>query len=237
VTVALALAILIVGLGMLGLAAMFGGGAIRRTKAREQAQESYAAAEMPQLASPRDLWVGAGVSAGLGMGALITAAVVLIAAMAAPTRVLHAPVSAGGLRRDDSPSTQQVTSRQRERLREAGMPNPLTAVYHRPAEAETTVLFIGASGHIDAPATRLREFLTGLAASTGTTGKQPADYPAGHLKGTVLCLDRLSNGTTTLATCGWADDSTIGVITTDSGDASQTAALLLSMRDDMEKKA
>jgi hypothetical protein len=51
-----------------------------------------------------------------------------------------------------------------------------------------------------------------------------------------MCLDQLSTGQATLATCGWADDGTLGVITTDGGDAAQTAGLLLSMRDDMEKK-
>jgi hypothetical protein len=51
-----------------------------------------------------------------------------------------------------------------------------------------------------------------------------------------MCLDQLSTGQAMLATCGWADEGTLGVITTDTGDAAQTAGLLLSMRDDMEKK-
>jgi hypothetical protein len=51
----------------------------------------------------------------------------------------------------------------------------------------------------------------------------------------VLCLDQLVSGDASLTTCGWADDGTLGVITTDGGDASKTAGLLLSMRDDMER--
>jgi hypothetical protein len=248
VKVLLALAILFVGLAMLGLAFGFAINAIRRTRAREESSQApeeppqpspYAQPGVPPraLESPRGMWAGAGVSTVLGMGALVAAAIVLISIMAAPTRVLHAPAQAGGMRRDDSPSTQQLASRQRERLKAAGMPNPLTAVYHQPAQASSTVLFIGSSGRIDQPAERLREFISGLAASTGTSGREPTGYPAGHLKGTVMCLDQLSTGQATLAACGWADEGTLGVITTDGGDAGQTAGLLLSMRDDMEKKA
>jgi hypothetical protein len=235
VKVLLALAILIVGLAMLALALGFVVNAIRRTRAEESAPDPQA---VPPAESPRGMWAGAGISAALGLGSLTAAAVVLISIMATPKHVLHAPAQAGGLRRDDSPGTQQLTSRQREQLKAAGMPNPLTAVYHQAATAEgnTTVLFIGSSGHIDAPATRLKEFLSGLAESTGSTGRVPTGYPAGRLKGTVMCLDQLSTGQATLATCGWADDGTLGVITTDGGDAAQTAGLLLSMRDDMEKK-
>ncbi|GAB2842663.1 hypothetical protein GCM10027176_53050 [Actinoallomurus bryophytorum] len=232
--VLLALAILLVGIAMLALAFGFVVNAVRRTQAGESAPDPHT---VPPAESPRGMWAGAGISAALGLGSLTAAAVVLISIMAAPTHVLNAPAQAGGLRRDDSPGTQQLTSRQREQLRAAGMPNPLTAVYHQAAEGSTTVLFIGSSGHIDAPAARLREFLSGLAESTGSTGRVPAGYPAGRLKGTVMCLDRLSTGQATLATCGWADEATLGVITTDGGDAAQTAGLLLSMRDDMEKKA
>jgi hypothetical protein len=237
VTVALALAILLVGLGMLGLAGGFGGNAVRRTRARESAPEPYAApgGPPPDPDSPRSMWVGAGISAALGVGALAGAAAVLISTMTAPTRVLSTPAKAGGQLRDDSAGTQQLTSRQRQRLKEAGMPHPLTAVYRR-SSGTGAVLFIGSSGHIDAPAARLREFLGGMAESVGSSDRQPTGYPAGHLKGTVLCLDQLTAGQATLATCGWADDSTLGVIASDGGDAAQTARLLLAMRDDMEKK-
>jgi hypothetical protein len=234
--VLLAIAILIVGIAMLGLAGGFVVGAIRRTRAREAPPTPPPYGLAPELESPRGMWAGAGISAALAMGALVGGAIVLISIMAAPTRVLHAPAQAGGLQRDDSPGTQQLTSRQRERLKAAGMPNPLTAVYRQPAATSTTVLFIGSSGHIDQPAERLKEFLGGLAASTGSSGREPTGYPAGRLKGTVMCLDQLSTGQATLATCGWADEGTLGVITTDAGDAAQTAGLLLSMRDDMEKK-
>ena len=235
-TALLAIAILLVGIAMLVLAGGFVVGAIRRTRAREAppAPQPYGMAPEPE--SPRSMWAGAGISAALAMGALVGAAIVLISIMAAPTRVLHAPAQAGGLQRDDSPGTQQLASRQRERLKAAGMPNPLTAVYHQTASTSTTVLFIGSSGHIDQPAERLREFLNGLAESTGSSGREPMGYPAGRLEGTVMCLDQLSTGQATLATCGWADEGTLGVITTDAGDAAQTAGLLLSMRDDMEKK-
>jgi hypothetical protein len=244
----LAIAILFVGLAMLGLAIGFAVHAIRRTRASEEASPSpldsptpqqYVLPGMPQpaLESPRGMWAGAGISAALGMGALVAAAIVLISIMAAPTHVLNAPAQAGGLRRDDSPSTRQLTSRQRERLKGAGMPNPLTAVYHQPSATSSTVLFIGSSGRIDEPAARLKEFISGLAESAGSSGREPTGYPAGHLKGTVMCLDQLSTGQATLTTCGWADEGTLGVITTDEGDAEQTAGLLLSMRDDMEKKA
>jgi hypothetical protein len=231
-TVLLAIAILIVGIAMLGLAGGFVVGAIRRTRARE----AQPTPQPYETESPRAMWAGAGISAALAMGALVGAAIVLISIMAAPTRVLHAPAQAGGLQRDDSPGTQQLISRQRERLKAAGMPNPLTAVYHQPAATTTTVLFIGSSGHIDQPAERLKEFIGGLAESTGSNGREPTGYPAGRLKGTVMCMDQLSTGQATLATCGWADEGTLGVITTDAGDAAQTAGLLLSMRDDMEKK-
>jgi hypothetical protein len=231
----LAIAVLVVGLGMFGLAAGFAAYAVRRTRAKESATP-YAPAPA-SAESPRGMWAGAGLSAALGIGALVAAAIVLLAIMAAPSRVLTAPAQAGGLRRDDSPTTLQLTARQREQLKQAGMPNPLTAVYHRPAGTAATVLFIGSSGRLDAPATRLKEFISGLAQSTGTTGREPTVYPAGRLKGTVMCLDRLSTGQATLAACGWADDGTLGVITTDAGDATQTAQLLLSMRDDMEQKA
>jgi hypothetical protein len=233
VKVLLALAILMVGLAMLALALGFVVNAIRRTRAGESAQDP---STVTPAESPRGMWAGAGISAALGLGSLTAAAIVLISIMATPTHVLHAPAQAGGLRRDDSPGTQQLTSRQREQLKAAGMPNPLTAVYHQASEGNTTVLFIGSSGHIDAPATRLKEFLSGLAESTGSTGRVPTGYPAGRLKGTVMCLDQLSTGQATLATCGWADEGTLGVITTDGGDAAQTAGLLLTMRDDMEKK-
>ena len=98
------------------------------------------------------------------------------------------------------------------------------------------MLFIGSSGHIDQPAERLKEFIGGLAESTGprAASRRAIRRP---LKGTVMCLDQLSTGQATLATCGWADEGTLGVITTDAGDAAQTAGLLLSMRDDMEMKA
>lgn len=235
----LAIAILVVGLAMLGLAGGFVVNAVRRTQAAESAppEPSSYAPPPPDRQSPRAMWAGAGISAMLGMGALVAAAITLIAIIAAPTRVLKTPAQAGGLQRDDSPDTQQLASRQRERLKAAGMPNPLTAIYHQPAQASTTVLFIGSSGHIDAPATRLKEFLNGFAASTGSSGREPTGYPAGRLKGTVMCLDQLNTGQATLVTCGWADEGTLGVITTDSGDAAHTAGLLLSMRDDMEQKA
>lgn len=243
--VLLALAILFVGLAMLGLAIGFVVNAIRRTRAKEEETPQappdppYAFPGTPQnqLASPRGMWAGAGISAALGMSALVAAAIVLISVMAAPTRMLSAPTQAGGLQRDDSPRTQQLASQQRERLKAAGMPNPLTAVYHQASTTSSTVLFIGSSGHIDQPAARLKELLSGLAQSAGSTGREPTGYPAGHLKGTVMCLDQLSTGQATLATCGWADEGTLGVITTDEGDAEHTAGLLLSMRDDMEKKA
>ncbi|MFB9833177.1 hypothetical protein [Actinoallomurus acaciae] len=239
----LAIAVLVVGLAMLGLAAGFAASAIRRTRAAESADGESPAPPAhpydtapPHQESPRGMWAGAGISAALGMGALVTAAIALLAVMAAPTRVLNTPAQAGGLQRDDSPGTRQLTDRQRQRLKAAGMPNPLTAVYHRSAETTTTVLFIGASGHLDDPATQLREFINGLAVSAGSGGRTPTPYPAGRLKGTVMCLDQLSTGQATLAACGWADEGTLGVITTDAGDATQAAGLLLSMRDDMEKK-
>lgn len=238
-TVVVAVAILLVGLGMLGIAGGFGGSAVRRTRARESAPEPCAAPGGPPptpAESPRSMWIGAGISAGLGVGALVGAAAVLISTMMAPPRVLSAPATAGGLQRDDSAGTQQLTSRQRERLREAGVPNPLTAIYRRASDTSTTVLFIGSSGNIGVPATRLRQLMGGIAESVGSGDRQPTGYPAGRLRGTVLCLDQLTTGQTTLTTCGWADDSTLGIITTDAGDASQTAGLLLAMRDDMEKR-
>lgn len=246
-TALLAIAILLVGLAMLGLAGAFAANAIRRTRANETAEAD--AAEPPPydgvpgapprepLESPRGMWAGAAVSAALGMSALVAAAIVLISVMAAPTRTLNAPAQAGGLQRDDSPGTQQLTSRQRERLKAAGMPNPLTAVYHGSPATSSTVLFIGSSGHITDPAGQLKEFLSGLAQSTGASGREPTGYPAGRLKGTVMCLDQLTTGQATLVTCGWADEGTLGVITTDEGDSARTAGLLLSMRDDMEKNA
>jgi hypothetical protein len=244
VTVALAVSVSVVGLGMLALAAGFGANAVRRTRAWESisAPDAYAAPRTagppprPPLESARGMWAGAGISAGLGVGALISAAVVLISTLSAPTRSLSTPATAGGLRRDDSAGTQRLTQRQRQRLREAGMPHPLTAVYRRHGDASVTVLFIGSSGHLDAPADRLREFIGGVAESAGSPGRRPMPYPAGRLNGTVLCLDQLMSGEATLATCGWADDSTLGVITTDGGDAPRTAGLLLSMRDDMERR-
>lgn len=248
-TALVAIAILLVGLAMLGLAGAFAANAIRRTRARETTEAESGAAEPSPYAgvpgvppreameSPRGMWAGAGVSVALGMSALVAAAIVLISAMAAPTHTLNAPAQAGGLRRDDSPGTQQLTSRQRERLKAAGMPNPLTAVYHGSPATGSTVLFIGSSGHLADPAGQLKELLSGLAESTGAGGREPTGYPAGRLKGTVMCLDQLTTGQATLVTCGWADDGTLGVITTDEGDAAQTAGLLLSMRDDMEKKA
>lgn len=244
----LAIAILIVGLAMLGLAVGFAANAIRRTRARESAEEPpqqapygepqsapYAPVPPQALESPRGMWAGAGVSAALGMSALVTSAIVLISVMSAPTRTLNAPPQAGGLRRDDSPGTQQLVSRQRERLKAAGMPHPLTAVYHQPSGANSTVLFIGSSGHIDDPPGQLKQFLSGLAESTGVSGRVPTGYPAGRLKGTVMCIDQLTTDQATLTTCGWADEGTLGVITTDEGGAPTTAGLLLSMRDDMEK--
>lgn len=248
-TALLAIAILLVGLAMLALAAAFVANAIRRTRAREAAeaetppeQPPYAPVPplepaRPPLESPRAMWTGAGISAALGTSALLAAAIVLISVMEAPTRTLDVPARAGGLQRDDSPGTQQLTSRQRERLKAAGMPNPLTAVYRGSPAANSTVLFIGSSGHLDDPAGQLKEFIGGLAQSAGGSGRQPTGYPAGRLKGTVMCLDQLSTGLATLATCGWADEGTLGVITTDEGDAAKTAGLLLSMRDDMERKA
>ena len=239
----LAIAILVVGLAMLGLAIGFVVNAVRRTRARESVREpggTYAIPGMPpdgDLGSPRGMWAGAGVSTALGMSALITAAIALISVMAAPARMLNAPAQAGGLQRDDSPGTQRLTSRQRERLKAAGMPHPLTAVYREPSGATSTVLFIGSSGRMNDPAGQLKDFLSGLAESAGSGGREPTGYPAGHLKGTVMCIDQLSTGQVTLATCGWADEDTLGVITTDEGDAEQTVGLLLSMRDDMEKRA
>ena len=244
----LALAILFVGLAMLGLALGFVLNAIRRTRAGEETSQTpqdpspplpYGAAEVPRTGpdSPKGMWAGAGISAALGMAALVASAIVLISIMSAPTRVLDAPAQAGGLQRDDSPGTRQLTSRQRERLKAAGMPNPLTAVYHQRSTTSSTVLFIGSSGHIDRPEAQLKEFLNGLADSTGSKGREPTGYPAGRLQGTVMCLDQLSTGQATLTSCGWADEGTLGVITTDEGDAEHTAGLLLSMRDDMEKRA
>src|SRR3569833_421982 len=194
VTALLAIATLIVGLAMLGLAAGFAGNAIRRTRAAESADEEPLtpyAAPRPVLESPRGMWAGAGISALLGTSALVAAAFVLLAVSAAPTRVLDTPARAGGLQRDDSPGTRQLTTRQRERLRAAGMPTPLTAVYHRPATRNMTVLFIGASGHLDDPPGRLREFISGLAVSAGGGGRAPAPYPAGRLEGTRAAQERL----------------------------------------------
>lgn len=238
--VALAVAVLLVGLGMLGLAAAFGAGAVRRIRARESVPLPETTPDTP--VSDRDLpphamWTGAGISAGLGLVALVVAAAVLVAAMDAPSRALRTPATAGGLRRDDSPATRLLVGRQRQRLKEGGLPNPVTAVYRRPGDSGTTVFFIGSSGRIGAPEDRLREFLTGMAESTGTTDRRTYPHPAGPMRGAVLCLDRLTAGSIVLATCGWADDSTLGVITSDDGDASRTASLLLAMRDDMEKKA
>lgn len=248
-TVALAIAILVVGLGMLGLAAGFGASAVRQTKAREVGRDHApepqrqnpawpmpASSPGPRPESSRGLWIGAGVSALLGLGALTGAASVLIATMMTPDRAVTAPARAGGLQRDDSERTREVVQRQRQRLKEAGVPGPLAAVYRKPGDTETTVLFIGSSGHIDMPDSRLRELLRGIGETSGVGRQAPARYPAGPLKGSVMCLSDLSAGATSLAACGWADTSTFGVITTDTGDATQTAALLLSMRGDMEKK-
>ncbi len=236
-TVALAVAILIVGLGLLALAGGFGGAAVRRVKAQESVldDETPAGPVRTRPEPPRPFWIGAAVSVTLGTGALVVASSVLISVMAAPKNALTAPVRAGGLQRDDSAGTQRLTSRQREHLKEAGMPNPLTAVYRQATGATTTVLFIGSSGRIDDPPSRLRDFLSGVADSTGASGREPKVYPAGRRGGTVLCLDQLVSGDAALTTCGWADDGTLGVITTDDGDASKTAGLLLSMRDDMER--
>lgn len=237
-TVALAVSVLVVGLGMLALAVGFAGSAIRRTRAQESvpAPPAYDVPP-PALESTRGMWAGAGISAGLGVAALTSASLVLISMMSGPARVLSTPTTAGGLQRDDSAGTQRLADRQRQRLKEAGMPNPLTAVYRRHGEKSMTVLFIGSSGHLDAPADQLREFIGGVAESTGATQRRPTSYPSGRLKGTVLCLDQLTSGEAILATCGWADDTTLGVITTDGGNGPQTAGLLLSMRDDMERRS
>ncbi len=227
------------GIALPAAAVCLGGSGPRQVET-ESARVSFEAPRTDPVSgeqgrSSRALWVGAGVSAGLGTGALVVASFVLISAVDAPANVLSAPPAAGGLRRDDSAGTRRLISRQREHLKEAGMPNPLTAVYRRTGVTTTTVLFIGSSGRIGDPAARLRDFLSGVADSTGASGRQPRAFPAGRLKGTVLCLDQLMSGEATLTTCGWADDGTLGVITTDDGDSAKTAGLLLSMRDDMER--
>lgn len=236
--VLVALAIIVMGLAMLGLAMGFALGATRRTRASEAPRPPlsppvYAIPAMPPRRdpeSPRGMWAGAVTSTVLGIGALVGAAIVLISIMAAPTHMLQTPVQAGGLQRDDSPGTRQLIDGQRDRLKVAGMPNPLIAFYHKPSAANLIVLFIGSSGHMDAPAARLKEFFT------ESSDREPTEYPAGHLKGTVMCLDQL-NTDQSMATCGWADESTLGVITVSEGNAEYVAGLLLSMRDDMEKKA
>jgi hypothetical protein len=231
VRVALAVAVLIVGLCMLGLAAGFGVGAVRRIRARESVPMPETTPDTPVRETdtpPYAMWTGAGISAALGLVALVTAAAVLVAAMDAPAHLLRTPATAGGLRRDDSAGTRLLVGRQRQRLKEGGLPNPVTAVYRRPGDSGTTVLFIGSSGQIGAPEDRLREFLTGMAESTGTADRRTYPHPAGRLKGAVLCLDRLTAGPIVLTTCGWADGGTLGVITSDDGDASRTASLLLA---------
>lgn len=252
-TVTLVVAISVAGVGMLALAGWFGRNAVRRARPREAAPRPALAGpgrlspgplsqptdDPPKardpIDSPRTLWIGAGISAVLGAGALSVAAVTLLSASRLPLRALSAPPKTAGMRRDDTAGTRRLASRQRERLKESGMPNPLTAVYRREGAAAMTVLFIGAYGPMDAPTDRLRDFLAGLAQTTGAAGRRPSVHPAGRLKGTVLCMDGLMTGSARLTTCGWADEGTLGVIATDRGDTAQTAALLLSMREDMER--
>lgn len=148
-----------------------------------------------------------------------------------PVRTLRTPEVAGGLRRDDSAATRQVVDEQREELRQSGVPGPVAMVYRRSTEA--TVLFLGASGRLSGPERRLREMLADVADSAGG-GPAPTRHPAGRMRGVVLCVNPLNTGDAVLAACGWADDDTLGVITTDNGDATQTATLLLAMRADME---
>src|SRR3569833_1418673 len=105
VTALLAIATLIVGLAMQGLAAGFAGNAIRRTRAAESADEEPLppyAAPRPVLESPRGRWAGAGSGARPGTSAGGAAGLGRRGVCGAPTRVLVSPARAGWLRRDDS---------------------------------------------------------------------------------------------------------------------------------------
>jgi hypothetical protein len=262
---ALAVAITLLGVGMLGFAGGFAMVAVRRTRAYEAASPPggplvagsgvdardgedrvIAGAADGGTQGGEDLtvpygprasvfwpWAGAAIGAGLGFMTLVVAAAMLVTVLDAPSHLLRTPTMAGGLRRDDSTETRLLIERQRDRLRQSGLANPVTAIYRG---ASTTVLFVGSSG-LDAPLDRLREYLAGIALATGPVGREPEHRPAGRLGGTVLCLSGPDIGLIALTTCGWADGGTLGIITTDGRDTPGTANLLLAMRADMEKPA
>lgn len=189
----------------------------------------------PVPRSPRNLWAGAATTGTFGFVLLVVAVGSLLLSMSGGDRMLVTPAKAGGLERTDDPALRGSLERQKEYLREAGVPHPTVAFYREPGASTSNVAFAGGWGRIPNPGGNLRGVLRSIGRSFGA-GSQPQAFPPGSLEGEVLCLRGGSMDGEPLAICGWADRSTIGVVMVREKTISECADMLLRMRPDMEKK-
>lgn len=215
--------------------------AVRRTRLAEEGFPGTPPAPPPPgtpvtLTPPRvatGLWAGAASAGTAGFLLLSGIVAVLLVITLMPTYTLTTPATAGGLQRDSDPFLQIYAESERERLRRDGVPNPVTAFYRDPLTGGP-ITFTGGSGEIKDPERALNLALRG--ASTPFAGSPRLErYPAGPLAGELSCLQRLSYGDADIGVCGWADDTTLGVIVAFDRSPEATAAMLLAMRADMER--
>lgn len=180
------------------------------------------------------LWAGATVTAVAGFAMLVAGVGSALWGMSGGDRMVVTPANAGGLQRDDDPERRASLDRQREHLRDAGVPNPTVAFYRRPDGAGGGVAFAGGWGRIPDPSGTLRRLLL---VTGGSFGADPwtHTYPSGPSGGEVMCVSGGSVDGEPLPICGWANRSTIGLVMARDESASRCAELLRRMRGDMER--
>jgi len=114
----------------------------------------------------------------------------------------------------------------------AGVPLKATvaAVYADASGAPTSVIFAAGTGVVTSPRAALGKAFTMVAASYGGIGAA-ADVAPGRLGGVMRCGFTATEGSSTVAICGWADHSSVGMAVFPNRQVPQSAGVLRAIRE------
>jgi hypothetical protein len=149
---------------------------------------------------------------------------------------LATPDQVAGLTLDRDSDAQETADYLRTAVAASvSLTNSVGAVYANPADTSHSVLFFGGTGTLASPDQDLAVVFK-LLDDQGSSMKDVHTVPAGHFGGEMKCGVSTGEGGD-MTVCGWADHGSIAVALFPGRTVDEGAALLVKMRDGIQRRA